>query len=62
MLFREWAACQNQELQYSNGDTWDRMSQQGIQRLDRFSQESRIGIRQPRKNLQIKFARRLIQR
>src|SRR6202521_5173810 len=29
-LFREWSACQNQGLQYSNGDTWDRMLQQGV--------------------------------
>src|SRR5712691_9836111 len=27
VLFREWAACQSQGLQYSNGDTWDRMLQ-----------------------------------
>ena len=41
-LFREWSACQNQDLQYSNGDTWDRMLQQGIQLLDRFCQDDRI--------------------
>jgi hypothetical protein len=57
VLFREWTACQNQGLQYSNGDTWDRMLQQGIQLLDRFCQDNRIRIRQPRHNLQIKFAR-----
>ena len=43
-------------LQYSNGDAWDRMLQQGIQLLDRFCQDARIRIRQPRRNLQIKFA------
>ena len=43
----------------SNGDTWDRMLQQGIQLLDRFCQDDRIRIRQPRRNLQIKFARRV---
>src|SRR2546426_10621562 len=57
VLFREWAACQNQGLQYSHGDTWDRMLQQGIQLLDRFCQDDRIRIRQPRRNLQIKFTR-----
>src|SRR2546425_677303 len=57
VLLREWAACQNQGLQYSNGDTWDRMLQQGIQLLDRFCQDDRIRIRQPRRNLQIKFVR-----
>ena len=59
VLFREWTVCQNQGLRYSNGDTWDRMLQQGIQLLDRFCQEDRIAIRQPRKNLQIKFTRPL---
>ena len=59
VLFREWSACQNQGLHYSNGDTWDRMLQQGIQLLDRFCQDDRIRIRQPRRNLQIKFTRQV---
>ena len=57
VLFREWAPCQNQGLQYSNADTWDRMLQQGIQLLERFCQDDRVRIRQPRRNLQIKFMR-----
>ena len=56
-LFREWTACQNLGLRYSNGDTWDRMLQQWIQLLDRFCQDDRIRIRPPRRNLQIKFTR-----
>jgi hypothetical protein len=56
-LFREWTPCQNQGLHYTNGDTWDRMLQQGIQLLDRFCQDDRVRIRQPRRNLQIKFTR-----
>jgi CRISPR/Cas system-associated exonuclease Cas4 (RecB family) len=58
-LFREWSVCQNQGLQYSNGDTWDRMLQQGIMLLDRFCQDDRVRIRQPRRSLQIKFVRPL---
>ena len=57
VLFREWSACRQQDLQYSKYDSWDRMLQQGIQLLERFCQEDRIRIRQPRKNLQIKFTR-----
>jgi hypothetical protein len=57
VLFREWTACQNHEVRYSNGDTWNRMLQQGIMLLDRFCQDGRIRIRQPRRNLQIKFSR-----
>jgi hypothetical protein len=59
-LFREWSACQNLGLQFTHGDTWDRMLQQGIQLLDRFCQDDRIHIRQPRRNLQIKFVRPLL--
>jgi hypothetical protein len=59
VLFAEWSACQNQGLRFSNGDSWDRMLQQGIQLLDRFCQDNRIRIRQPRRNLQIKFTRRV---
>jgi hypothetical protein len=56
-LFREWSACQNQGLHYSHRDTSDRMLQQGIQLLDRFCQQDRVRIAQPRRNLQIKFMR-----
>src|SRR6266566_4236208 len=61
-LFQEWAACQNLGLHFTHGDTWDRMLQQGIQLLDRFCQDDRIRIRQPRRNLQIKFTRRVSNR
>jgi hypothetical protein len=57
VLFREWSTCQNLGLHFTHGDTWDRMLQQGIQLLDRFCQDDRIRIRQPRRNLQIKFVR-----
>src|SRR5438034_6310650 len=55
VLFREWSACRQQDLQYSKSDSWDRMLQQGIQLLERFCQDGRIRIRQPRRNLQVKF-------
>src|SRR5438034_2132699 len=58
-LFQEWKLYQDQKLEYSHGDTWDRMLEQGIQLLDRFCQEDRVRIRQTRRNLQIKFVRPL---
>src|SRR5437870_5550720 len=58
-LFQEWKLYQDQKLEYSHGDTWDRMLQQGVQLLERFCQEDRVRIRQPRRNLQIKFVRPL---
>ena len=54
-LFGEWKAYQNMALHYSNGDTWDRMLEQGIMLLDRFCQDDRIRISRPRQSLQIKF-------
>ncbi len=44
-LFQEWKLCQDQKLEYSHGDTWNRMLEQGIQLLDRFCQDDRVRIR-----------------
>jgi hypothetical protein len=57
VLFREWSACKDQGLQFSNHDNWDRMLEQGIMLLTRFCQDDRVRIHQPRSNLQIKFTR-----
>jgi hypothetical protein len=57
VLFAEWSESQNLGLHYSNGDSWDRMLRQGLMLLNRFCQDDRIQIRQPRRNLQIKFNR-----
>ena len=62
VLFDEWSACQKQELHYSNGDSWDRMLRQGIMLLTRFCQDGRVQVRQPERNLQIKFTRPLGER
>src|SRR5436190_15668473 len=54
-LFRSACRDQDESLHYSKGDTWDRMLHQGIQLLDRFCQDGRVRVRQPQRNLQIKF-------
>src|SRR5436309_15156042 len=59
VLYREWAACRESGLQYSERDSWDRMLQSGVQLLDRFAQDDRVHIRQPRRNLQVKFTKPL---
>ena len=59
VLFGEWALHKSSPLEYSNGTTWDRMLQQGIQLLERFAQDDRVRVPQPRKNLQIKFTQSL---
>src|SRR5438105_10501355 len=58
-LYKEWAAYQQQPLHYSERDSWDRMLEQGIQLLERFCQEDRVHVRQPRRNLQVKLVRPL---
>ena len=59
VLFREWALYKNQQLQFSNHDTWDRMLEQGIMLLTRFCQDNRIQVADPQKNLQIKTSRQI---
>ena len=58
-LYREWAQYKDQPLHCSERNSWDQMLQQGVQLLERFSQEDRVRIRQPRRNLQMKFVRPL---
>jgi len=57
VLFQEWQTYQNHCLHYTNGDSWDRMLEQGILLLDRFCQDDRVRIRHARRSLQIKFTR-----
>ena len=58
-LFKEWAAYQDAQLEYSRGDDWDRMLRQGIRLLERLAQDDRIRIHQPRDNMQVKLVRSL---
>src|ERR1700732_3602255 len=55
VLYREWVIHRDSGIHYSDRDSWDRMLQSGVQLLDRFAQDDRIRIRQPRRNLQVKF-------
>ena len=58
-LYREWSAFQKQALHYSERDSWDRMLEQGVHLLNRFCQDDRVRVPQPRNNPQIKFVRPL---
>src|SRR5260370_11945416 len=51
VLYREWAACQNSGLHYSERDSWDRMLQSGVHLLDPFPQHDRFPTPQPLHNL-----------
>ena len=59
VLFQEWSAFRDADLEYPRNDGWDRMLHQGFQLLDRFAQDQRIRVPKPRQNQQIKFTRRL---
>ncbi len=59
VLHQEWASHRDGDLLYSERDSWDRMLQSGMQLLDRFAQDDRVRIHQPRRNLQVKFTKPL---
>jgi hypothetical protein len=58
-LFAEWAKYRDVQLEYSHGDSWERVFRQGIQLLERLAQDDRIEVTQPSRNMQIKLVRSL---
>ena len=46
-------------MEYSKGDSWDRLLQQGVHLLHLFAQQDRIRIPQPSRDLQLKINRTL---
>jgi CRISPR/Cas system-associated exonuclease Cas4 (RecB family) len=58
-LHDEWAAFREAQLDYGRGDTWASMLTQGIQLLERFCQEDRVHIVDPKAHLQMKVVRQL---
>ncbi|MBZ5658208.1 MAG: PD-(D/E)XK nuclease family protein [Acidobacteriia bacterium] len=55
VLFEQWTPYKEIGLSYSGNDTWDRMLQQGIQLIERFTQDGRVRIPQPSTHQQIQF-------
>jgi hypothetical protein len=58
-LYREWGAYRDAGFEYKRGEAWDRLLHQGVHLLERFAQDNRIRISQPKDNLQIKVVRDL---
>jgi hypothetical protein len=58
-LFNEWSKHQDAQLEYSRGDSWERMFRQGVQLLERLAQDDRIQVRDPQQNMQVKLLRSL---
>ena len=56
-LFDAWSPHKNSQLEYPKNESWEHMLEQGIHLLERFVQDGRVRIRNPRRNLQIKFSR-----
>lgn len=59
VLYQEWAAYRELELEYGSADSWDRCWTQGVQLLNLFAQQQRIQIRNPFENQQVKLERQL---
>jgi hypothetical protein len=58
-LFKEWETYRDAPFEFKKGETWDRLLHQGIHLLQRFAQDDRVRIHNPRKDLQIKFLQML---
>src|SRR6202171_6395059 len=58
-LFKEWGEFRDTAFAYKKGETWDRLVHQGVHLLQRFVQDDRVRVHNPRKDLQIKFLRTL---
>jgi hypothetical protein len=58
-LFREWETYRDAPFEFKKGETWDRFVHQGVHLLQRFAQDDRVRIRNPRKDLQVKFLQTL---
>ncbi len=56
-LFREWAVFQEAGCTTRAATAGTACCSSGIQLLDRFAQDDRVRIRQPRRSLQVKFTR-----
>src|SRR5467141_5385652 len=59
VLFKEWEGYRDAPFEYKKGETWDRLVHQGVHLLQRFAQDDRVRVHDPRKDLQIKFLQKL---
>jgi len=59
VLFKEWQAYRDVPLEYTKGESWDKLLHQGVHLLHLFAQDDRVRIRRPGKNLQLKATQAL---
>src|SRR5437879_5689297 len=53
----QWGSLKDASLEYSNGDSWEKMLEQGQQLLDQFREDQRVQIEDGRTDFQIRFRR-----
>jgi hypothetical protein len=58
-LFDAWSKFRDLPLEYTRGDSWQRLGRQGVQLLERFAQQNRVHIANPKIQLQVPMRRRL---
>jgi PD-(D/E)XK nuclease superfamily len=56
---KHWAEVKDLKLEYPNGDSWEKMLDQGQQLLERFREDQRVLIDDGRTDFQVKFRRPL---
>jgi PD-(D/E)XK nuclease superfamily len=59
VLFQEWARWKSERLVFGAYDNWDKMLQQGIELLERFASDERVVVKDPARNLQVKFFKQI---
>jgi hypothetical protein len=58
-FYEEWKQYRNVLLDYSKGDTWNRMNDQAVGLLEQFVRDERVIVPEPLRNLQVKYIQRL---
>jgi hypothetical protein len=58
-FYDEWNQYRNVILEYSKGDSWQRMWEQALRLLEQFVREERVMVSDPLRNLQVKYMQRL---
>jgi hypothetical protein len=59
VLFKEWGRYRETDLEFGKGDDWERVLRQGVKLLEKFAQDDRVRICQPKRDLQVKLIRSL---
>jgi len=59
VLFEEWSKHKDAQLEYSRGDSWEKIFRQGVQLLERLVQDDRVQVHHPQQNMQVKLLRSL---